>query len=77
MLEGLDARVVVLSVPGGTATRRALKQLKGLDPEGAYDFNHLYTDSGEVLGGGAAGCGARAGSQAWSRRWGCEVRLVM
>ena len=55
VLDGLDARLVVLKVPDGTATRRALKQLKGLDPEGAYDFNHLYTDSGEMLGGGAAG----------------------
>jgi Subtilase family len=55
VLEGLDARLVVLKVPDGIATRRALKQLKGLDPQGAYDFNHLYTDSGEVLGGGAAG----------------------
>jgi subtilisin family serine protease len=52
VLEGLDARVVVLKVPDGTATRRALNRLKGLDPEGAYDFNHLYTESGEV---GAAG----------------------
>ena len=55
VLDGLDARLVVLKVPGGTATRRALKQLKGLDPEGAYDFNHLYTDSGEVLGGAGVG----------------------
>lgn len=55
VLDGLDARLVILKVPDGTATRRALKQLKGLDPKGAYDFNHLYTDSGEVLGGGAAG----------------------
>jgi subtilisin family serine protease len=53
-LEGLDARLVVLKAPDGTATRRALRQIKGLDPEGMYDFNHLYTDSGEVLGSGAA-----------------------
>jgi Subtilase family len=55
VLDGLDARLVVLKVPDGTATRRALKQLKGLDPEGAYDFNHLYSDSGEMLGGSAPG----------------------
>ena len=57
VLEGLDARVVVLKAPAGRATRRALTQLRGLDPEGAYDFNHLYTDSGEV---GAAGVGVGA-----------------
>ena len=54
VLEGLDARLVVLKAPDGTATRRALRQIKGLDPEGMYDFNHLYMDSGEVLGSGAA-----------------------
>lgn len=48
VLEGLDTRLVVLKAPSGTTTRRALTQLKGLDPEGVYDFNHLYTDSGEV-----------------------------
>ena len=61
VLEGLDARVVVLKVPDGRATRRALRQLKGLDPEGGYDFNHLYTDSGEV-GGAGAGVGAAQGA---------------
>jgi subtilisin family serine protease len=62
VLDGLDARLVVLKVPDGTVTRRALKQLKGLDPEGAYDFNHLYTDSGEKLGGGAGGVSTVAGT---------------
>jgi subtilisin family serine protease len=55
VLDGLDARLVVLKAPDGIATRRALRQLKGLDPEGVYDFNHLYTDSGEVLASGVAG----------------------
>src|SRR5581483_11326258 len=48
VLEGLDARLIVLRAPDGMTTRRALKQLKELDSDGAYDFNHLYTDSGEV-----------------------------
>jgi subtilisin family serine protease len=61
VLEGLDARVVVLKAPAGRATRRALAQLKGLDPEGAYDFNHLYTDSGE-LGAAGVGVGAARGA---------------
>jgi len=62
VLEGLDARVVVLKVPDGRATRRALRQLKGLDPEGAYDFNHLYTDSGEIGAGQDASAGPGAGT---------------
>jgi hypothetical protein len=61
VLDGLDARLVVLKVPDGTATRRALKQLKGSDPEGTYDFNHLYMDGGEVLGGAGAGPSSDAG----------------
>jgi subtilisin family serine protease len=43
-LPALDLKVVVLHVPSGTA--RALKRLRGLDPGGAYDFNHVYSDSG-------------------------------
>lgn len=53
VLEGLDARLVVLQVPRGMSTRRALERLRGLDPDGTYDFNHLYMDSGVV--GKAAG----------------------
>jgi subtilisin family serine protease len=48
VLDGLDARIVVLQVPRRTSTRRALQQLRSLDPAGSYDFNHLYLDSGTV-----------------------------
>lgn len=47
-LEGLDARIVVLRAPPKLSTPRALLKLRALDPEGDYDFNHLYTDSGDV-----------------------------
>jgi subtilisin family serine protease len=47
-LDGLDARLVVLQAPRGMSTRRALERLRGLDPDGEYDFNHLYMDSGVV-----------------------------
>ena len=56
VLEGLDSRVVVLRAPDGMTTRRALARLRALDPQGAYDYNHIYFDSGEV--GAAAGPGA-------------------
>ena len=56
VLDGLDARLVVLQAPSGTSTRRALKDIRRLDGEGVYDFNHLYTDGG-VLGEGAAAPG--------------------
>jgi hypothetical protein len=47
-LEGLDARVVVLRAPEGMSTRRALARLRAMDPDGAYDYNHVYLDSGVV-----------------------------
>ncbi len=48
VLEGLDSRVVVLRAPEGMTTRRALTRLRALDPQGAYDYNHVYLDSGVV-----------------------------
>ena len=45
-LSGLGLTMVVLRAPEGMSTRRALKHLRELDPQGSYDFNHLYLDSG-------------------------------
>lgn len=53
VLEGLDSRVVVLRAPEGMTTRRALTRLRALDPQGAYDYNHVYLDSGVVSSRGA------------------------
>lgn len=50
----LGIRIVVLAVPRGTATRRALTLLRQSDPEGTYDFNNIYTESGETGGAGTA-----------------------
>ena len=47
-LDGLDASIVVLQVPARTSIRRALRQLRSLDPGGTYDFNHLYFESGAI-----------------------------
>jgi subtilisin family serine protease len=47
-LDGLDVTIVVLQAPAGVSTRRALEQLRAADPEGTYDYNHIYLDSGEV-----------------------------
>jgi hypothetical protein len=47
-LEGLDARIIVLRAPEGLSTANALKQLRMLDPQGIYDFNHIYMDSGSL-----------------------------
>lgn len=47
-LEGLDVSIVVLQAPPGMSTRRALERLRREDPEGTYDYNHVYLESGEV-----------------------------
>lgn len=47
-LEGLDVRVIVLRAPEGMTTRRALRRLQDLDPQGSYDYNHIYVESGEA-----------------------------
>ena len=44
----LGVSFVVLHAPRGMSTRRALDHLRRLDPQGAYDFNHLYLPSGDA-----------------------------
>jgi subtilisin family serine protease len=60
-LEGLDASIVVLEAPKGLSTRRALQRLRKLDPQGAYDFNHVYEATGLVGTAGAQPVPAPAG----------------
>jgi subtilisin family serine protease len=45
-LVALDTRIVVLRIPAGSDTRRALRQLRSTDPGGTYDFDHIYLESG-------------------------------
>ena len=47
-LEGLDLNIVALKPPPRLSIEKALKQLRDLDPQGTYDFNHIYLTSGEV-----------------------------
>lgn len=63
-LEGLDVSIVVLQAPSGMSTRRALERLRRDDPEGTYDYNHIYLDSGEVGGGAMLSGEASVGSPA-------------
>jgi subtilisin family serine protease len=58
-LEGLDATLVVLQAPPGLSTRRALGRLRKLDPQGAYDYNHVYEATG-ALGDPRPASGAQA-----------------
>ena len=89
-LPGLGERIVVLRLPEGSATAALVEQLRALDPDGSYDFNHVYTGSG-AAGGVGAGTGAavRIGlvdsgvdgthpvfEDAAITRWGCDGKTV-
>ena len=45
-LADLGVKITVLQTPAGMSASRGLKRLRKLDPEGTYDFNHVYLDSG-------------------------------
>jgi subtilisin family serine protease len=45
-LEAIDETSVVLGVPEGMDTAAMLERLRSLDPDGVYDFNHVYQGSG-------------------------------
>ncbi|HWJ35298.1 MAG TPA: S8 family serine peptidase [Steroidobacteraceae bacterium] len=52
-LSSAELRVIVLTAPAGMSTKRALRNLREFDPDGLYDYNHIYTHAGgaaEVLG---------------------------
>jgi len=46
----LGVRITVLQTPEGWSAPRGLKRLRKLDPEGTYDYNHIYFDVGQVGG---------------------------
>ena len=43
--EEIDQTLVVLSVPASANTAAMLETLRSVDPQGSYDFNHIYTGS--------------------------------
>jgi subtilisin family serine protease len=71
LLEGLDERWWIVRPPEGMALAEALARLRRVDPAGRYDFQHLYTGSGEVdARAPAASAGAAGGTTASSARVG-------
>jgi len=64
--EELDQNLVVLGVPAGGGTAQVLERLRALDPEGHYDFNHIYTGGGSGAGsnGGGSSNGTLPAAQA-------------
>jgi subtilisin family serine protease len=52
-LAELGVKVTVLQTPEGMSATRGLKRLRKLDPEGTYDYNHVYLDGGAETAGAA------------------------
>jgi subtilisin family serine protease len=90
VLPGLGDRMVVLRLPAGASTAALVERLRTIDPDGSYDFNHVYTGSG-AAGGVRAGDGpaVRVGlvdsgvdgdhpvfEDAAITRWGCGGQAV-
>jgi len=43
-----NIRVIVFKVPANLSTKKALRDLRDADPNGIYDYNHIYSGSGAV-----------------------------
>jgi subtilisin family serine protease len=49
-LADLGVKITILQTPKGWSARRGLARLRKLDPDGTYDYNHVYLDSGGAIG---------------------------
>tara|TARA_R110002072_G_scaffold54067_3_gene142080 strand:+ start:5881 stop:7152 length:1272 start_codon:yes stop_codon:yes gene_type:complete len=62
-LPGLGVYTLILNAPDSLSTRRALDLVRRIDPGGVYDFNHIYSRSGQGgAGTGLTGAAARGES---------------
>jgi hypothetical protein len=68
-LDELGMRMVTLQAPPGMTARRALQRLRGLDRNGSYDYNHVYTQStaDEIPSGSSAISGGISATHVDSR----------
>ena len=66
----LDQRLVVLRAPAGAATAALLAALRHADPDGSYDFNHVYVGAGLAAPGPLAAPDSRAAAPAIGARVG-------
>ncbi|RAK61561.1 peptidase S8 [Phenylobacterium hankyongense] len=54
-LSALGLQSVTLTAPRGLSAPEAVQRLRALDPQGQYDFDHIYQESGAVGRGGETG----------------------
>lgn len=61
----LELTVAVLAPPPGMSLPSALRKLRRMDPQGTYDFHHVYAESGDVARGetGAAASSANVAAR--------------
>lgn len=62
-LPDLGVKITILQTPEGMSATRGLKRLRKLDPEGSYDYNHVYLDSGITLASASAAATPAAAGQ--------------
>ncbi|HEX3701412.1 MAG TPA: S8 family serine peptidase [Phenylobacterium sp.] len=74
-LPELGVTSVVLEPPRGVSAVEALRRLRVLDPQGQYDFNHLYQEGGRVAGRAALPLAAAAAAPPPAKH-GVRVGLV-
>ncbi len=63
-VDAMSIRLVVFATPRGMSTMKALRTLRDADPGGAYDYNHIYTGSGEPIPSAAGPRGAESAGAA-------------
>lgn len=66
--DGEPNGVLILHLPADVDMAATLERLRAADPEGAYDYNHIYTGSGAAAEGRPASVatnGQPAGAGAW------------
>jgi subtilisin family serine protease len=66
-LDALDLDVVVLSVPQGLSAVAALKRLRRIDPQGSFDYDHLYFGAGGASAPTPAAAGTGGGQASHGR----------
>jgi len=45
-IDAMNIRLVILRAPPSLSTKKALRALREADPDGSYDYNHIYTGGG-------------------------------
>jgi subtilisin family serine protease len=70
--EELGQTLVVLAAPRGSATAAVLERLRARDPDGHYDFDHIYTGSG---GGGAAAALEQADAEGKPAKAAAQIKI--